>query len=132
MPKRRPSAASEATPAADSGQRMRHLTAVFAVGFALVLVRIVALEIWQGAAFRQAAARPLAKSHPVPGVRGRIISRDGHVLACDQRMASLAVHYRYLEDPPSPRWLRAQARARVASGAPDRAARVADEARWLA
>jgi penicillin-binding protein 2 len=111
---------------------MRHLTAVFAVGFALVLVRIVALEIWQGAAFRQAAARPLAKSRPLPGIRGQIISRDGRVLACDQRMASLAVHYRYLEDPPSPRWLRAQARARVPSSAPDRAARVADEARWLA
>ena len=40
----------------------------------------------------------------------RILARDGTILARDQRVLGLAVHYRYLEDPADPAWLRSQAR----------------------
>jgi penicillin-binding protein 2 len=97
----------------------------------LVVARVVMLEYSQGAAFRATAARQLEKPRVIPGARGRILSSDGVVLAADERLASLAIHYRYLEDPPSPRWIRSQARARIPRDEPKRAARLAIEEAWV-
>ncbi|HEY2837707.1 MAG TPA: penicillin-binding transpeptidase domain-containing protein [Pirellulales bacterium] len=125
------SVADEAAPAADSGRRIRALQAGFALMMLLVLGRVVMLECSQGAAFRATAARLLEKPRVIPGARGRIVSSDGLVLAADERFASLAIHYRYLEEPPSPRWLRSQARARIPRDEPNRAARLAAEEAWV-
>ena len=116
---------------ADSARRMRHLTIGFAACLGLVFLRLVMLECSQGSDFRAAAAKPLEKQRALSGVRGRILSRDGQVLAFDQRVASLAVHYRYLEEPPGGRWLRSQARARVGRVTTDRTARLAAELEWI-
>jgi len=124
-------AADDGAPVADSGRRIRHLQIGFTLLLCLVLARVVAIECSQGPAFRAAAARLLEKPRWIPGVRGRILTSDGLVLAADERVASLAVHYRYLEDAPSPRWIRSQARARIPRDAPRRGVRLAQEEAWI-
>ena len=109
---------------------MRHLLIFFGAALAgLRSGRAVGMDT--GRRLSRIAARPVEKSRPLAGTRGRILSRDGVVLAADRRIASLAVHYRYLEDPPNARWLRRQARARVSADDPQRAARLAAEQIWI-
>ena len=49
----------------------------------------------------------------LPAARGRILARDGTVLACDETIRAVAVEYRWLQDPPDERWLRNMARMRL-------------------
>ncbi|HUY36655.1 MAG TPA: penicillin-binding transpeptidase domain-containing protein [Pirellulales bacterium] len=97
----------------DARGRLGWLLAIIAALAAVVLARFVALECFYGAAYRAEAARPIERTLHVPGVRGRILARDGTVLAYDREMLSLAVEYRYLEQPPDPRWLEMLARRRL-------------------
>jgi len=117
------------TPAVvDPRRRMRILLSGFVLLLAVVMGRLVQLEICEGAAFRHQASKPLTRVKHLPGVRGRILARDGTVLAYDKKVLALAVHYRHLQQPPNPRWLRLTARARLRG--PDRrdAQRLAAEA----
>jgi len=116
----------------DSRPRLRLMTLGFAILAAVVLTRIVALELSYGAAYREEATRHLARQQPIAGIRGRILARDGTVLAYDKHSAALAMHYRFLERPANSRWLRREARARLprASRASS-AAIAAEEARVL-
>ena len=69
----------------------------------------------------------------MPGVRGRILARNGTVLAYDKNVPALAVHYRYLEQPPNARWLRWTVRSRLSRAERKDPGRVAEEhARVLA
>jgi len=95
----------------DPHRRLKICLGLLLSALAVILGRLVQLERTQGAAWRAEAAKPLSRSISVPGVRGRILSRDGAVLACDRKILSLAVHYRYLQQPCDPGWLRARARA---------------------
>jgi len=116
--------------ASDSRRRIRICLAGFLGLLAMVFGRVVQLEWTQGAAFRYQAGRPIEVRHGVPGVRGRILARDGTVLARDEEKPALAVHYRWLQEPPDPRWLRLTARSRLSRRErtdPDRVA--AEEAR---
>ena len=72
----------------------------------VVFGRVVQLEINDGDTFRAEAAKPLERRPSLPGVRGRILARNGTLLAHDKKVLALAVQYRYLEDPPDARWLR--------------------------
>lgn len=101
---------------ASARARLRWIFACFALLAAMVFARLVALEMHEGEAYRTAAARPLERSYSLPGTRGRILTRDGTVLAEDRTVATLAVHYRYLEEPPNPVWLRRQARLLLPRG----------------
>jgi penicillin-binding protein 2 len=78
-----------------------------------VFVRVVTLEIWYGDEYREIASRPIERVVPLAAARGRILARDGTVLACDREVAALAMHYRYLEQPPNRAWLRRLARGRL-------------------
>src|SRR5688572_16727116 len=98
-------------PAIDSQQRLRWGKWLFALGALIVLARVLWLEGTQGDAFRQAAAQPIERRLSLLGIRGRILSRDGVVLAHDQEQPALTVRYRQLQQPPDARWLRSQARA---------------------
>ena len=49
----------------------------------------------------------------IPAPDGRILSSDGRVLAHDEEYFNLEVHYRWLETPADPRWLRREAYQRL-------------------
>ncbi|NLS96835.1 MAG: hypothetical protein GXX96_32265 [Planctomycetaceae bacterium] len=106
-------ASSRRTVGGDSLSRMRTGFVGFLLLLAVVFGRLVQLEATQGAAFRIEAAKPLQREHLVPGVRGRILAAGGAVLACDRETRALAVHYRWIEEPADPDWLRWTARSRL-------------------
>jgi penicillin-binding protein 2 len=97
----------------DPRRRLRICFGAFAVLLAVILARAVQLEITQGAAFRAEARQPLRRERSIAGVRGRILARDGTVLAHNRQVLAVAVHYRYLEQPPDGRWLRDTGRRRL-------------------
>ena len=74
---------------------------------------MAALELFYGDAYRTAAAEPIRRIEPIPAARGRILARDGTVLAYDRQLSALAIQYRRLEQPPQPRWLESEARRRL-------------------
>ena len=113
--------------AVDSRWRLRVCLIAFVVLAVVVFARAVQLEVTGGAAFRGEAARPLVRQKSLPGVRGRILARDGTVLARDKKVLALGVHYRYLEDPPNPGWLRSMARSRLSRRERKDSGRVASE-----
>ncbi|MBN2475467.1 MAG: hypothetical protein JXB62_12725 [Pirellulales bacterium] len=117
-----------ATPAVvDPRRRLRLCLAGFLVLLLVVFSRLVQLEVTQGSAFRAKATEPLKRERSLPGVRGRILAHDGTVLACDREIPALAVMYRYLQQPPDPRWLRTMVRRRLSSAQRKDPERVAAE-----
>jgi len=109
----------EPTAVADPRFRLRLIYGAFVLWLLLLLARAAVLEATGGEAFRQNTDRTRTVSESIPSLRGRLLSRDGTVLACDETIASLAVDYRYLEDPPNPVWLRSLARRRFGRAARD-------------
>lgn len=97
----------------DSRSRLWVLLALYATAAFTLFARLCVLEATDGAAHRKLATQPRQSIETVPGLRGRIFSRDGQVLALDESVVALAVHYRYLQDPPDADWLRRQARSRL-------------------
>lgn len=53
------------------------------------------------------------ESETIPAPDGRILSAEGQVLAFDEEFFTLQVHYRWLEMPADPVWLRGQAYTRL-------------------
>jgi penicillin-binding protein 2 len=101
------------SPTVSSTRRLRICLIGFPLLLAIVFGRMVQLEVIQGAAFRSEAGRPLTRERSLPGVRGRILARDGTVLAYDKKVLGVAINYRFLEEPPDPDWLRRTARSRL-------------------
>lgn len=62
--------------------------------------------------------RTIEKREPIAARDGRILAEGGEVLAEDIELFGLKVHYRWLEDPADPAWVKQQALSRL-----DRAAR---------
>ena len=111
----------------DPRRRMAISLTGFVLLLAVVFGRAVQLEVTQGAAFRAEAVRPIRRQTDLPGPRGRILARDGTVLADDRRIASLALPYRSIESPANPQWLRQTARKRLTKAQRRNASRVAEE-----
>lgn len=101
-------------PMVDPRRRLRVCAWLLLGCLSLVFLRAVQLETSYGAAYRSEAASPLRRERSLPGVRGRILAADGTVLAVDREIHSLAVHYRYLQEPADESWLRYTARQRLA------------------
>ena len=100
----------------DPRRRLRICLAGFVALLLVVFGRTVQLELTQGAGFRAEALRPVEKETTLPAPRGRILARDGTVLAYDRTTQAVAVHYRWLQNPPDERWLRTTVRARLSRG----------------
>ncbi len=103
---------AESTARADvpgTRQRLRMLLLLVALASGLVLLRAVQLELTGGQQFRAEATRPITRSRPLPADRGPILARDGSLLAADVQTSALALHYRWLQQPADPDWLRRQA-----------------------
>ncbi len=107
--------------------RLHWLLVGFVVACCGVMGRLAALDLIDGDELRAEASRPAARTVIVPALRGRILARDGSVLAFDQPLAKLAVQYRMLQDPLDAHWLRATARARLSAHERRQSQRVADE-----
>ena len=126
------SLARTAAPAVvDPRRRLRCCLGAFVLLLIVVWCRAVQLEISQGATFREEALRPNRREKPLPAARGRILARDGTVLACDREVAAVAVEYRYLEEPPRQAWLEQLARKRLPKDQRRNAARLAEEVQKL-
>jgi penicillin-binding protein 2 len=93
--------------------RLGWLLSLVALGAVIVFARAAQLEYTDGAGFRAEATRPIERAKLVPAPRGRILARDGSVLAADTRGPALAVHYRWFEEPVDPTWLNRQARRQL-------------------
>ncbi len=93
--------------------RLRWILVLYGLALATVMGRAVQLELADGEDFRRCVTRPIESTVTLAAPRGRILARDGTVLALDEQASALAVHYSYLQLPPDPRWLRRQARSRL-------------------
>jgi penicillin-binding protein 2 len=103
-----------ATPAVvDPRRRLRFCLLGFAGLATVVFARVVQLEVSEGAGFRAEALRPIECETVLRAPRGRILARDGTVLACDRTIRGVAVQYRWLQEPPDPQWLGKMARSRL-------------------
>lgn len=99
--------------AVDSRRRLRLLRWSFLCLALTVLGRTIQLELSQGELAREIAARPVTKEIEISARRGRILARDGTLLAYDRTGPALALHYRWLEMPANEAWLRRVARNRL-------------------
>jgi penicillin-binding protein 2 len=90
-------------------RRLRLLAAVIAVPLLSVLVRLADVQADLDADGTSAARRLKVVEEPIPARDGRILSSDGRVLAEDVETFAVLLHYRWLERPPDPRWLRGEA-----------------------
>jgi penicillin-binding protein 2 len=100
-------------PVANTRSRLRWILGVFVLAAVVVFSRAVQLELSDGANFRRLASRPIERRVTLAPPRGRIVARDGTVLAADRTARALAVQFRYLESPSNPAWLRRLARSRL-------------------
>src|SRR5437867_441219 len=78
-----------------------------------IAARLTYVETQLAETFAREYNREIERWEPVPSHDGRIIAADGEVLAEDQQLFGVKVHYRWLEEPADPAWLKAQALARL-------------------
>jgi penicillin-binding protein 2 len=55
------------------------------------------------------------------------VTCDGTILACDKEISSVAMYYRYLQNPPDPKWLKSIARGRLSKSDRRKPDRVTEE-----
>lgn len=99
----------DATPA----HRLVVLAALFIVPLVVITVRIADLQWRLQPAYTEVFARTHTEVVELPARQGRLLAADGTVLADDVLQYDLRVHYRRLEEPPDPRWLRRKAWERL-------------------
>jgi penicillin-binding protein 2 len=101
------------TPLADPRQRLMWLGALAAACFFVVGARVAWIQAGMTDRFIAPWRETSATEEPIPSRDGRILSRDGVVLAYDETRYDLAVAYRWLESPPDRRWLREEVLRRL-------------------
>ncbi|MCA8997273.1 MAG: hypothetical protein KDA80_09805, partial [Planctomycetaceae bacterium] len=82
----------------------------FLVLFGIVGARVVWLQTQLADNFIVPWDQWIVEERPLPARTGRILSRDGVVFAYDDVRYDVAVHYRWLEQPSDPVWLKSQVR----------------------
>lgn len=93
---------------------------------AIVFSRLLTFAATEAADFRAVAARPLERASPLTASRGRILDRHGAVLAEDEPLVTIEMHYRHFESPPQASWLKRRARDRLSGPAKRDPAKLAD------
>ena len=89
------------------------------LGLAMVLPlipigwRTASIMNQDGAKWAPRSSPVTVTTQPIPTHGGRILTDDGTVLAHDQQRFSVLVHYRWIETPPDPSWLRGQVLSRL-------------------
>jgi penicillin-binding protein 2 len=100
-----------------------------AIALPLVAVagRLAQLDLYLVDNYVASFATTTESMESIPSLDGRIYGSDGRVLAEDLERDNLRVHYRWLEDPPDPRWLLQQALSKLTRSERRNRARVAAE-----
>jgi penicillin-binding protein 2 len=93
--------------------RMRILLALMAIPLVAVGWRVWYLQAVAADRFVVRWDHSETVVEPISARDGRILSADGLELAFDRTRFDLAVHYRWIEEPPDPQWLRDQARSKL-------------------
>lgn len=90
---------------------LRLFTVFFAITVPLAAVgyRLVYLQLILSRDFVGKFETTVESFEAIPARDGRILASDGRVLADDALHMNIAVHYRWLEEPPDENWLRYQA-----------------------
>ncbi len=87
--------------------RLGLLFVLFTLPVMLVAARLVWLQVIIPDRFVAAWTQTRETFETIPASDGRIESIDGQVLAFDQPSYAIHVHYRWLEEPVDPAWLKA-------------------------
>jgi penicillin-binding protein 2 len=98
-------------------RRPEHRLAILLGAIVMALVTVASRLVYvQGCLTERFAAefdRTTEQLEEIPSHDGRILAADGEVLAEDREIFGVKVHYRWLEEPPDPTWLRGQALMRL-------------------
>ena len=79
-------------------RRLKVVLIVFVVGWVIVALRLFQLQVVQADLHRAEAQRRLIKYHKtLEPMRGRILDRNGRVLASDEPKWAIAIHYSMLK-----------------------------------
>ena len=89
-------------------RRLRVVMWLFAIPLCVVFLRLVDV-VADGPSWLVTSGPVRSVLEPIPARDGRILSADGQVLAEDIETFSVLVHYRWIERPVDPTWLRGQA-----------------------
>ena len=84
----------------------------------VIAARVVTLQVTLRQRFLDVWSESTETEEFLTARSGRILSRDGAVLAYDERRYDLAVDYRWMESPPDQQWLQREISRRL--GARDR------------
>uniref|UniRef100_A0A7C4LNB4 Penicillin-binding protein 2 n=1 Tax=Schlesneria paludicola TaxID=360056 RepID=A0A7C4LNB4_9PLAN len=112
---------------ADPARRMGWLAIWFTLPLFAVALRLADLQGRLQPLFLEVFAQTRTVEEDLPARNGRILGSDGAVLADDVTSYDLLVHYRWLEEPPDPQWLRRQAWSRLSRTERRQSALVAHE-----
>ncbi len=95
-----------------SALRFRLLNVVFLLGASAVLARAAWIQGTLREKYLQALEVTTVDYELIPARDGRILA-GGTVLAADQDLYTIEVHYRWLEDPPDEQWLARTVRSQL-------------------
>lgn len=93
--------------------RLLLLYLIFTLPVLLIAVRLFWLQVVIPERFLAAWTQTRESFESIPTSDGQILSQDGQILAFDQPRYAIQVHYRWLEEPVNPGWLKARARERL-------------------
>jgi len=89
-------------------RRIKVFIAIMCISLAGIVARLGYLQLVKGEQYRQGAKDLLQFTELLPAVRGRILDRNGRVLAFDRPCFDLCLDYRFMDDDP--KWIRRQKR----------------------
>lgn len=93
--------------------RIVWLALVIAAPLVVIALRFAQVQLTLGDEYSREFELTTVRFESIPSRDGRLLSVEGTVLAEDVDLYRLKVHYRWLEDPPEPGWLRSQALRRL-------------------
>ncbi len=104
-----------ATRGIDASPRLRIglLSALLVVPLIGIGFRLAHVQLTLGDEYAREFERTTERIESIPSRDGRILASDGQVLAEDLEIFRLKVHYRWIEEPADPGWLRGQALRRL-------------------
>ncbi len=96
--------------------RLMWLGVLMLLPMAGIAARLIYLQTSTAPRFAEPFEQTFVSVETIPSRDGRLLSADGRVLASDRQEFTLGVHYRYLEEPADPAWLKSQALSRLSRG----------------